>query len=174
MIAVQTAYLKVHYTAEYMTALLSANAGKTEQVALYVADARSMGMPVLPPEINASFWDFAIEDIDDKPYIRFGLGAIKNVGQAAVELLLQERAASGKFADLNDFARRVDLRVGWQTGPGMSDQSGGDGWFWQSRRTAGIAGSHCCHQQQSLPRRRSGTNEFLRRDNRCDRNNHPA
>jgi DNA polymerase III subunit alpha len=111
VIAVETAYLKVHYTAEYMTALLSANAGKTEQVALYVADARSMGVPVLPPEINASFWDFSIEDIDDKPYIRFGLGAIKNAGQAAVELIIEEREARGRFADLNDFARRVDLRA---------------------------------------------------------------
>src|SRR5512139_237554 len=90
VIAVQTAYLKAHYTAEYMTALLSANAGKTEQVALYVAEARSMGVPVLPPEINASFWDFSIEDVDPstlpsvagqaQPHIRFGLGAIKNAG----------------------------------------------------------------------------------------------
>src|SRR5512139_3775929 len=111
VISVETAYLKAHYTAEFMTALLSANAGKTEQVALYVAESRSMGVPVLAPEINASFWDFSIEDIDDKPHIRFGLGAIKNAGQAAVELIVQEREAHGKFADLNDFARRVDLRA---------------------------------------------------------------
>ena len=63
VISVQTAYLKAHYPAEYMAALLSANAGKTEQVALYVAEARSMGVPVLAPEINSSSWDFAIEDI---------------------------------------------------------------------------------------------------------------
>src|SRR6266498_2053759 len=111
VIAVETSYLKVHYTAEFMTALLSANAGKTEQVALYVADARSMGVPVLPPEINSSFWDFSIEDIDEKPHIRFGLGAIKNAGQAAIELIIREREANGKFTDLNDFARRVDLRA---------------------------------------------------------------
>jgi DNA polymerase III subunit alpha len=111
VIAVETAYLKVHYTAEYMTALLSASAGQTEKVALYVADARSMGVPVLPPEINSSRWDFDIEDIDGKPNIRFGLGAIKNAGQAAVELIIKERDASGKFTDLNDFARRVDLRA---------------------------------------------------------------
>ena len=111
VISVETAYLKAHYTAEFMSALLSANAGKTEQVALYVAESRSMGVPVLPPEINASFWDFSIEEIDDKPHIRFGLGAIKNAGQAAVELIIQEREAHGKFADLNDFARRVDLRA---------------------------------------------------------------
>ncbi|NOH01154.1 MAG: DNA polymerase III subunit alpha [Chloroflexi bacterium] len=64
VIAVQTAYLKAHYPAEYMTALMSASAGQTEKVAFYVADARSMGVPVLPPDINASEWDFSIEDIE--------------------------------------------------------------------------------------------------------------
>jgi DNA polymerase-3 subunit alpha len=92
---------------------LSANAGKTEQVALYVAEARSMGVPVLAPEINASNWDFAIEDAesDGKPNIRFGLGAVKNVGQAAVELIIEERNRNGTFKNLNEFARRVDLRA---------------------------------------------------------------
>jgi hypothetical protein len=111
VIAVETAYLKVHYTAEYMTALLSAWAGQTEKVAYYVADARSMGLPVLAPDVNASSWDFSIEDIADKPNIRFGLGAVKNAGQAAVELIIQEREQNGRFKDLNDFARRVDLRA---------------------------------------------------------------
>ncbi len=128
VIAVQTAYLKTHYTAEYMTALLSASAGITEKVAYYVADARTMGVPVLAPDINFSSWDFEIEDIDPttatstrlhqsasaqgeqaKPSIRFGLGAIKNVGQNAVDLIVEARKDK-KFIDLNDFARRVDLR----------------------------------------------------------------
>ncbi|HVF25458.1 MAG TPA: DNA polymerase III subunit alpha [Anaerolineales bacterium] len=122
VIAVQTAYLKSRYPAEYMTALLSANAGITEKVAFYVADARTMGVPILPISINASHWDFAIEDIDSKnpaenshfsqlPNIRFGFGAVKNVGEAAVELILREREQNGIFKDLNDFARRVDLRA---------------------------------------------------------------
>jgi DNA polymerase-3 subunit alpha len=111
VIAVETAYLKARYTAEYMTALLSASAGQTEKVALYVADARSMGVPVLPPQINSSGWDFEIEDVDGKPNIRFGLGAIKNTGQSAVELIIEERKRNGAFKDLNDFARRVDLRA---------------------------------------------------------------
>src|SRR5215510_5189654 len=111
VIAVETAYLKVHYTAEYMTALLSASAGATEKVAYYVADARNMGVLVLAPDVNASSWDFAIEDIEGKPNIRFGLGAVKNAGQAAVELIIKEREENGKFKDLNDFARRVDLRA---------------------------------------------------------------
>jgi len=121
VIAVETAYLKAHYTAEYMTALLSASAGQTEKVAYYVADARSMGVPVLAPEVNASSWDFSIEDIEVsekendskkiKPHIRFGLGAVKNAGQAAVELIIKEREQNGRFNDLNEFARRVDLRA---------------------------------------------------------------
>ncbi|NWG05141.1 MAG: DNA polymerase III subunit alpha [Chloroflexi bacterium] len=111
VIAVQTAFLKAHYPAEFMAATLSASAGQTEKVALYVADARSMGVPVLAPEINASHWDFAIEDVDGKPNIRFGFGAVKNVGEAAVRLIIDEREANGKFKDLNDFARRVDLRA---------------------------------------------------------------
>ena len=64
VIAVQTAYLKSTYPAEYMAALLSASAGQTEKVAFYVADARTMGVPVLPPDVNASNWDFDIEDVD--------------------------------------------------------------------------------------------------------------
>ncbi|MFZ5902770.1 MAG: DNA polymerase III subunit alpha [Chloroflexota bacterium] len=112
VIAVQTAYLKAHYPAEYMTALLTASRSQTEKVAYYVADARAMGVPVLPPDINASGWDFSIEDgTDGKTSIRFGLGAVKNVGEAAVELITEARAEGGPFNDLNDFASRVDLRA---------------------------------------------------------------
>ena len=119
VIAVETAFLKAHYPAEYMAATLTASASQTEKVALYVADTRSMGIPVLPPEINTSGWDFEIEDIEVndegntsvKPHIRFGFGAVKNVGKGAVDLIINERNANGRFKDLNDFARRVDLRA---------------------------------------------------------------
>jgi len=110
VIAVQTAYLKANFTAEYMAALMSASASQTEKVALYVADSRSMGVPVLAPEINTSEWDFGIEDIDGKPSIRFGLGAVKNVGEGAVKVIIEARNKE-KFTSLNDFARRVDLRT---------------------------------------------------------------
>jgi DNA polymerase-3 subunit alpha len=110
VIAVQTAYLKSTYPAEYMAALLSASAGQTEKIAFYVADSRTMGVPVLAPDVNSSNWDFGIEDIEGKPNIRFGLGAVKNVSQGAVEII-EEARAEGKFTDLNDFARRVDLRA---------------------------------------------------------------
>lgn len=111
VIAVQTAYLKNHYTVEFMTALLSASKNDIDKVAFYVADCRAMGIDVLPPDVNYSGWDFAIEDRpENKPAIRFGLGAIKNVGQAPIELILNARQEGGKFANLDDFAHRVDLR----------------------------------------------------------------
>jgi len=110
VIAVQTGYLKVHYPVEYMTALLSVSKNDTAKVAVYVADSRRMNIPVEAPDVNASAWDFSIEDCDDGPsVIRFGLGAVKNVGYAPVEAILKARA-EGYFKDLNDFARRVDLR----------------------------------------------------------------
>ena len=110
IIAVETAYLKTHYTVEYMTALLSASKNDTDKVAFYVADCRSMGIDVLPPDVNVSGWDFTIEDRPDcKQAIRFGMGAVKNVGQQPVNLII-EAAKEGPFKDLNDFVRRVDLR----------------------------------------------------------------
>jgi DNA polymerase-3 subunit alpha len=110
VIAVQTAYLKRHYPVEYMTALLSVNQNDTAKVALYVADCRRMGISVRPPDINAGAWDFTIEDQPgEPPAIRFGMGAVKNVGHAPVDVILKARA-EGPFQDLNDFARRVDLR----------------------------------------------------------------
>jgi DNA polymerase-3 subunit alpha len=110
VIAVRTAYLKLYYPAEYMTALLSASKSDIAKVAFYVADARSVGLEVLPPDINASDWDFSVEDRPEQtPAIRFGLGAIKNVAQNSVEIIRQGRQ-DGPFSDLNDFARRVDLR----------------------------------------------------------------
>lgn len=109
ILAVETAYLKCHYTVEYMTALLSVTKNNTDNVAAYVADCRSMGIDVLPPDLNASGWDFSIEDREGKkPAIRFGLGAIKNVGQAPIDLIIEGRKQE-KFKNLNDFAERVDL-----------------------------------------------------------------
>lgn len=111
VIAVQTAYLKRHYPVEYMTALLSVWKNDNDKTALYVADCRKIGVSVEPPDINSSDWDFSIEDCPDgSAVIRFGLGAVKNVGQAPVEAILKGRQ-EGKFRDLNDFAHRVDLRL---------------------------------------------------------------
>ena len=110
VIAVETAYLKTHYMVEYMTALLSASKNDTAKIAFYVADCRSMGIKVLPPDVNSSGWDFSIEDCEgEAPAIRFGMGAVKNVGEGPVNLIMEARK-EGRFKDLNDFMRRVDLR----------------------------------------------------------------
>ena len=111
VIAVQTGYLKYHYPVEYMTALLSAWKNDTSKVATYVADCHTLGINVLPPDINSSGYDFTIEDQpgEQQPAIRFGLGAIKNVGSHPVDLILEARK-DGVFTDLTDFAHRVDLR----------------------------------------------------------------
>jgi DNA polymerase-3 subunit alpha len=126
VISVQTAYLKAHYPAEYMTALLSASKNDTEKVALYIQDCRALGLPVLPPDVNSSGVDFTIEEVGsrksevggqksdairDKQYaIRFGMAAIKNVGEGAVEVILKARETGGPFKSLDDFCQRVDLR----------------------------------------------------------------
>ncbi|MEN8240624.1 MAG: DNA polymerase III subunit alpha [Chloroflexota bacterium] len=112
VIAVETAYLKAHYPVEYMAALISVYKNDTDRVAFYIQDTNNMGIEVLPPSINNSYWDFSIDDHKDeesKPCIRFGLGAVKNVGNGPVEALLEVRQ-EGPFADLTDLANRVDLR----------------------------------------------------------------
>ncbi len=117
VIAVQTAYLKTHYTIEYMTALLSASKNETEKVAFYIADCRSLGISVLPSDINTSGWDFTIEDCEGKcSEIRFGLGAIKNVGQGPVETILAVRNEGGKFKD------PTTLPEGWICVPSEDDR----------------------------------------------------
>jgi DNA polymerase-3 subunit alpha len=110
VITCQTAYLKAHYPVEYMTALLTVERHNVEKIGMLIGECRAMGIEVLPPDINASATQFIIEDRPAGPAIRFGLGAIKNVGEAAIEIILQERASGGPFADIDDFCRRVDLR----------------------------------------------------------------
>ena len=112
IICAQTAYLKAYYRVEYMTALLTAEKGDTAKVAMYVTDARKGGVPVQPPDVNHSGLDFMIEDqADGKSVIRFGLGAIKNVGEGPVAEIMQARSEGGKFKSLDDFCQRVDLRI---------------------------------------------------------------
>jgi DNA polymerase-3 subunit alpha len=126
VISVQTAYLKAHYPVEYMTAVLSASRDDTDKVALYVEDCRAMGIAVLPPDVNSSQVDFSIEDgVKQKAEggrqkaegshqlsaIRFGLAAIKNVGEGAVQVILDARVEGGPFTSLDDFCQRTDLRA---------------------------------------------------------------
>jgi DNA polymerase-3 subunit alpha len=107
LISYQTAWLKAHYPAAFMAAVLSADMDNTDKVVRLMAECRDMKLKVVPPDVNASDFHFTARDRDT---IVYGLGAIKGVGQAAIEGMLQERAARGAFADLYDLCRRVDLR----------------------------------------------------------------
>ena len=107
VVAYHTAFLKTHHPAEFMAALLSSNIGKTEEVIKYIAEAREMGLEVLAPDVNESGWRFTV--IADKR-IRFGLGAIRNVGRGAIDSLLAARE-EGPFTSLYDLCSRVDLRL---------------------------------------------------------------
>jgi DNA polymerase-3 subunit alpha len=109
----QTAYLKAHYPVEYLTAMLSVERDNTEKVRRYFAEAKALGIVVAPPDINTSQLDFTIEDVNDRHLIRFGLGAIKNAGEAALSQIIAEREANGPFLSVADLCERVDLkRVG--------------------------------------------------------------
>jgi DNA polymerase-3 subunit alpha len=107
LVAYQTAYLKANYPVQYMAAFLSANRSFREKVITGIEECRRMKIPVLPPDINLSSYDFTIEEINGQRAIRFGLGAIKNVGDNAVEAILQVRKEGGPFTDIADFLRRV-------------------------------------------------------------------
>lgn len=113
MIAYQTAYLKSHYPVEYMTALMSAESGREDKMAMSLEECRNVGIIVLPPNINHSEADFRVES-DEKSLgnqaIRFGLGAIKNVGTAAIDNILVERTGGGPFKSFTDFVARVDTQ----------------------------------------------------------------
>jgi len=105
LIAYHTAYLKANYTSEYMTAVLSSDMGNSERVAIAIAECRRMGIPVMPPDVNVSRFDFVVNGQE----IRFGLGAIKNVGEGSIENIVEARGAGGPFRSLEDLCGRIDL-----------------------------------------------------------------
>ena len=111
VIAYQTAYMKSNFPVEFMTAVATAEADDPDKIAAVVAECARMGIAVLPPDVNRSQTGFTIEKVDGKIGVRFGLSAIKNVGRAAIEAILSERGARGQFITLNDFVKRVNLRV---------------------------------------------------------------
>jgi DNA polymerase-3 subunit alpha len=106
LIAYQTAFLKAHYPAQFMAALLSCDMNNTDKVVTYISECRDNEIEVLPPDINESFKDFTV--VDDR--IRFGLAAVKNVGEAALDSIIEERQKDGPYLSLEDFCCRVDLR----------------------------------------------------------------
>jgi DNA polymerase-3 subunit alpha len=126
LITYQTGYLKAHYPAEFFAATMTADKDKIEKVVRTIAEARAWGISVLPPDVNASLLDFAVVyefpdgngpsrgpgKVKDRygPKIRFGLGAVRGLGESALEGVLAVRQEAGKFSDLFDFAKRVDSK----------------------------------------------------------------
>lgn len=108
-VAYQTAYMKANYPVEYLTALLTADSGDTEAIAVFVAEAKRMGIPVLPPDINESGSVFTVVG-NGKDAIRFGLSSIKNFGEGISEAIIAERKANGPFASLSDFLSRISSK----------------------------------------------------------------
>ena len=107
LVAYQTAYFKANYPIEFMAALLTSEMGDTDKIVKYIEECRAMGVEVTPPDVNGSSVQFSVHE----QTIRFGLAAIKNVGEAAMESILATRAADGRFTTLDDFCARVDLRL---------------------------------------------------------------
>ncbi|MGE4357606.1 MAG: DNA polymerase III subunit alpha, partial [Candidatus Omnitrophota bacterium] len=108
LISYRTAYLKANFTAEFMTALLTSEKDNTEKVVQYINECARLNIKVLPPDINESFANFTLVSSDT---IRFGLTAIKNVGETAVNEIIKTRNATGDFKNLYDFCEKVDLRI---------------------------------------------------------------
>jgi len=107
-IAYQTAYLKAHYPAEYMAAVLSNNMNDIKQVTFFMEECHRMGIPVLGPDVNESDMYFTV---NAQGQVRFALAAIKGTGEAAVRSIVEERNNNGQFSDFFDFATRINLRV---------------------------------------------------------------
>lgn len=106
-VAYQTAYLKAHYPSEYMAAVLNC-ASNIEKITFFMEESKRMGIDVLPPDVNESFKGFAV---NKQGQVRFGLGGLKGVGEAAIENLLEERKKEGPFKNIFDFIKRVNQRA---------------------------------------------------------------
>jgi DNA polymerase-3 subunit alpha len=107
-IAYQTAYLKAHYPAEYMAAVLSNNMNDIKQVTFFMEECKRMGLKVLGPDVNESYYKFAVNKDNA---VRFGMGAIKGVGRSAVETIVENRKENGPFKSVFGLAKRIDLRA---------------------------------------------------------------
>ena len=106
-IAYQTAYLKAHYPAEYMAAVLSNNMNDIKQVSFFMEECKRMGLAVLGPDVNESYYKFTV---NEDYAVRFGMGAIKGVGEGAVNTIVENRK-EGKYRSIFDLAKRIDLRA---------------------------------------------------------------
>ena len=111
LVAYQTAWLKAHHPVEFFAASMCFDMAQTDKLAIFVEDMRRMEVACLPPSINDSEAEFAVEDAGESKAVRYALGALKGVGEKAMEQLVEERRAKGTFASLDDFADRVDPKL---------------------------------------------------------------
>jgi DNA polymerase-3 subunit alpha len=112
LLSYQTAYLKAHYPAEFMAAVLSSDMDHTDKVVRFLEDSKKMGLHIQPPDINTGYYQFTVSEVvnSDKDFILYGLGAIKGVGQAAIESMIEHREKHGLFTDLFNFCQRAGAR----------------------------------------------------------------
>ena len=108
VVAFQTGYLKANYPAEYMAAVMTNNMNDIKKITFFMEECRRMGTPVLGPDVNESTYKFAVNKNGE---IRFGLGAVKGVGEGAVEAIVNERKENGNYTSIFDVTKRVDLRA---------------------------------------------------------------
>jgi DNA polymerase-3 subunit alpha len=112
VVAYQTAYLKAHYPVDFMAASMSLDLSNSDKLASFVQDAKRINVPILPPDLNASEADFNVEKMEDGGLgVRYALGAVRNVGLAAMESVVAERKRGGKFKALYDFSERIDSKA---------------------------------------------------------------
>ncbi|MBR3905382.1 MAG: DNA polymerase III subunit alpha, partial [Clostridia bacterium] len=107
VVALRTGYLKCHYPAEFMAALMNSVSGNTAKIAGYIYYCRQKGIPILPPDINRSMGKFTVAMEKGRKGILFGMGSIKNVGEKAIDSIIRERERAGAFTDIFDFCRRM-------------------------------------------------------------------
>ena len=111
LLSYQTAWLKAHYPNEFFAASMSFDISNTDKLTIFADDMRRMGVVCLPPCINASVADFSVEALGEGLAVRYALGALKNVGEGAMETLVTERTENGPFATLDDFTSRISARL---------------------------------------------------------------
>src|SRR5690554_7076089 len=107
LVSYQTLWMKTHYPAEFMAAVMSADMDNTDKIVTLVDECERMGLKILPPDVNRGYYKFSV---DDAQQIIYGIGAIKGVGEGPIESIIQARDAGGAFTDLFDFCRRIDLK----------------------------------------------------------------
>jgi len=107
LVSYQTAWLKTHYPAAFMASVMSADMDNTEKVVTYVDDAKDMGLDIVPPDVNRGAYKFTV---DGDRIVIYGIGAIKGVGEAAIQSIIDQRESNGVFKDLFDFCNRIDLK----------------------------------------------------------------